>query len=309
MNGTPIRPSQGVVFKLIFVNVGIFAFQALFADNLYATILEYFALTPAFVVHRLYVWQIFTYMFLHGNLWHIFFNMYALLIFGIPIEQEWGSRRFLLYYFFTGIGAGISIFLINLIAQGPGYVSPTLGASGAVFGLLLAFGILYPNVELLLFFILPIKAKHLVILYGILELIMELSSSSSQISHVGHLGGLLFGIIYFLVFRKRALSFKAKIIQSRIKKNLEEHSSALQEKTSTSDHNSLEYKVNILKKLKLGGPDALTGDEYQFVNYMRIMMEGRYAGCDEREFSSGDDHCRRCPDFDACFLREIKKYL
>ena len=177
---------SGWVFKLIIANVLIFVvqvfvqqYQVVYSLNGFngtSSIMDfYLGLIPALVTEKGFIWQIFTYMFLHSstNFVHIFFNMYALLIFGVPIEQEWGSKRFLLYYLICGAGAGLAIYLINLIHMNISYYVPTIGASGAVFGLLLAFGMLFPDAELLLFFILPIKAKYLVILYGGLELYLE----------------------------------------------------------------------------------------------------------------------------------------
>ena len=147
---------------------------------------------------------------------HIFFNMYALLLFGIPIEQLWGPKKFLIYYFFTGVGAGITIFVMNLVLGDIGFFIPTIGASGAVFGLLLAFGMLFPEAELLVFFFVPMKAKYLVILYGGIELYLQISSGGqSSVSHLGHLGGLVFGLIYFLVTRRKGIEFKAKKNQGR----------------------------------------------------------------------------------------------
>ncbi len=299
---------SGITFKLIGANILIFFFQILAGNQ--GPIIEYFALTPALMISKLYIWQIASYMFLHGNFAHIFFNMYALLIFGVPIEQEWGSKRFLLYYFFTGIGAGLTIFAINFFFPGPGYFFPTIGASGAVFGLLLAFGFLYPNAELLLFFFIPIKAKYLVVLYGLLELFLELSGGAGNISHVGHLGGLLFGLLYFIFFRKHALSFRAKVLRTRIMKNLEEHQKRGEGKTLEHIDKSIEFKISILKKLETLGPDALHDDEIQFIKYLQIMKDDEKAEiCPEYDYSYDDDYCQKCDDFDMCFLRKIKRYF
>ncbi len=304
------RGYQGLVMKLIVVNIIIFIFQTMGSMDI---ILEYFALKPYTIIEKHYLWQFASYMFLHANFPHILFNMYAVLIFGIPIEQEWGSRRFLFYYFFTGIGAGITIFVFSLIIHGPEspfLLIPTIGASGAVFGLLLAFGILYPNAELLLFFFLPIKAKYLVVLYGLLELFLELQGGVSNISHLGHLGGLFFGLVYFLIFRKHTISFKTKIMQNRLMKNLDEHKRTLQEKSNTHFDKNTEYKIAILKKLERHGADALNDDEVQYINYIRIMTEGNIHGiCEEADFNEDDEYCARCENFDACFLRRVNKYL
>jgi membrane associated rhomboid family serine protease len=305
----PVEANRGVVFKLIVINVIVYALQSINEGGYMSPITAYFALWPIAVVENLYIWQIFTYMFLHGNFWHIFFNMYALLIFGMPIEQEWGGRKLLLYYLFTGTGAGITIFLMNLISQGQAYISPTLGASGAVFGLLLAFGVLFPDVELLIFFILPIKAKYLVVLYGGMELFFELSGSTSNVSHVGHLGGLLFGIIYFIVFKRKAITFKGRMMQAKLARNIREHDEAAIARKGEMDINNINRKTEILGKLRSSGPDALTDDEFQYINYIKIMNEGSVGQCSEIDYNAGDDYCRKCENFDACFLREAEKYL
>ncbi|MCX7678757.1 MAG: rhomboid family intramembrane serine protease [Spirochaetes bacterium] len=299
---------SGITIKIIIANIIIFFLQILTGNS--GFLIEYFALTPILVASKYHIWQLVTYMFLHGNFAHIFFNMYALLIFGMPIEQEWGSKRFTLYYFFTGIGAGLTIFFINSIFPGPGYYYPTIGASGAVFGLLLAFGFLYPNAELLLFFFIPIKAKYLVILYGLLELFLEISGSSGNISHIGHLGGLFFGLIYFLIFKKHALSFKAKIIRSKILKNLEEHQQMLSERAQNIASPSIDFKVNILKKISTEGIESLNDDEIQFIRLLQIMKDEESQGqCIDVDFDLDDEYCLNCENFDACFLRRVKKYF
>ncbi|MEO9885573.1 MAG: rhomboid family intramembrane serine protease [Balneola sp.] len=133
-------------------------------------------------------WQLVTYMFLHADLYHIFFNLFALWIFGQALEQLWGTKRFLMYYFLTGIGAGI----IQLFVSS----GSTIGASGAVFGILLGFGMMYPDRKIMLLFPpIPIKAKYFVGFYGALELFNGLTRVDSGVAHFAHLGGLLVGFI------------------------------------------------------------------------------------------------------------------
>lgn len=136
-------------------------------------------------------WQIVTYGFLHGNLNHVFFNMFALWMFGLPIERIWGSRRFIVYYMTCIIGAAIVQLIVQQLS---GEFYPTIGASGAVFGLLLAYGVMFPNSRIfIIFFPVPIKAKWFVVIYGGLELFFGITNSMPQIAHFAHLGGLLFG--------------------------------------------------------------------------------------------------------------------
>ncbi len=146
-----------------------------------------FSLVPEFVRHG-EVWRLVTYMFLHDGIFHIGLNMLALWMFGSELEYLWGTKRFIGYYFFTGIGAGICTTLFTS--------HPTIGASGAVYGLLLAFGMTFPNRPILLYFILPIQAKYFVMIFGALEFLRAVFDQGSGIAHVAHLGGLVFGYVY-----------------------------------------------------------------------------------------------------------------
>lgn len=161
-------------------------------------------------------YQVFTYMFLHGGVSHLFFNMFALWMFGRQLEVELGSQRFLTYYLVCGIGAA-------LLQLGVGYAEyahavaangirssmyllgiPTVGASGAVYGLLLAFGVLHPNnVIMLIFPPIALKAKWFVIIYGLLELFFGVSGYQAGVAHFAHLGGMLWGLALLYWWRKR----------------------------------------------------------------------------------------------------------
>lgn len=304
---------RGWVLKLIIANVIAYVFQILTAADRspysMSVLTYYLGLTPALVVERGFVWQIVSYMFLHSTsgFFHIFFNMYALLIFGTPIEQEWGSKRFLGYYLFCGAGAGLSILVINLISQGVAYNIPTIGASGAVFGLLLAFGVLYPNAEILLFFFVPIKAKYLVMLYGLLELYLELFGGNSSISHIGHLGGLFFGIVYFLVARRKGISFRAKMRSAR--KEYRAAENAPKPGPGREVQAERARQRDILVRLKNGGPAALSDDEIQYIKYLAIMKDGAAPGCGDVDYNIDDKYCADCEDADACFVREAKRLM
>ena len=210
------------------------------------------------------------------------------------------------YYLFTGVGAGLVILAINVATGGPGLFIPTIGASGAVFGLLLAFGLLFPDVELLIFFFLPMKAKYLVILYGGLELYAMFSTGgNSGISHVGHLGGLFFGIIYFLVMKKRGIEFKTKKVKARLNKEIRKREDELfPQETEKKDR-----LIKILARVKEGGPESISDDEYQFIKHVMIMTEDSEDICVEEDFNDQDDYCRKCDNFEACVMRELRKYL
>ncbi|HOO71312.1 MAG TPA: rhomboid family intramembrane serine protease [Spirochaetota bacterium] len=265
----------------------------------------YLGLTPVLVLQKYFIWQFFSYMFLHGGFFHIFLNMYALLIFGIPIEQAWGSRKFLFYYLFTGTGAGLTIFLINLAIGGSAFFVPTIGASGAVFGLLLAFGILYPNAEILLFFFLPIKAKYLVVLYGGIELYSLISTGGQgNISHVGHLGGIIFGLIFFFITQKRSFKFKTKIIKARVQRDISAKKTSPEKKSD-----NITFLNALLVKVRQSGTDAISDDEMQHFKYLEIMTEDPGDLCVESDFNNDDAFCKKCPNIEVCLIREIKRHL
>lgn len=136
------------------------------------------------------LWQLVSYMFLHASLGHIFFNLFALWMFGQAIENFWGTERFVMYYFLTGIGAA----LLHMLIGGGG--APTLGASGAVYGILLAFGMMFPERPIMLLIPpIPIKAKYFVAIFGVIELVSGLTRANSGIAHFAHLGGMLVGFI------------------------------------------------------------------------------------------------------------------
>ncbi|MBI4549261.1 MAG: rhomboid family intramembrane serine protease [Ignavibacteriae bacterium] len=145
-------------------------------------------------------WQLFTYMFMHGGFWHLFFNMFALWMFGMEMENNWGSKRFLIYYIVCGVGAG----LVHLaVAPLLGQVAPTVGASGAVFGVLLAFGMLYPDRPVYIYFLLPIRAKYFITFWIGLELFYGVTSTGDGIAHFAHLGGAAVGLVYLLAERRK----------------------------------------------------------------------------------------------------------
>lgn len=154
----------------------------------------YLALWP--IGSNFYPWQILTYMFMHAGFVHIFFNMLALWMFGAELENVWGSRKFLLYYLLCGVGGALSNLLVGLIA---GQGAPTVGASGAVFGVLLAFGMLFPNRLIYIYFLLPIRAKYMVMLWIGLELWYGVTGTTDGVAHFAHLGGAVAGFVFMAI--------------------------------------------------------------------------------------------------------------
>lgn len=201
-----------VVQALLIGNIAVFLVQQVTGGGM--ALIETFALwpmgTPRYVdgiiglqeVPRFELWQLVTYSFLHGNLLHLFFNMFALWMFGSLIETVWGSRRFLYYYFTCVIGAAL-VQLVVASAQAQG-IYPTIGASGGVFGILLAFGLRFPNQYILLLIPpVPIKAKWFVLIYGAIELYLGITGTQAGVAHFAHLGGMLAGLLLILYWRGR----------------------------------------------------------------------------------------------------------
>lgn len=190
-----------VIKALLISNVFIFLFEVLFigvlsfhGQPLLVYFEKYFALQPIFNNGEsfFFPWQLVSYQFMHAGISHIFFNMLALWMFGAELETLWGSRRFLIFYLLCGIGAGFFQLLTPLL---PGMAAaPTVGASGAVFGVLLAFGLTFPDRPIIMFpFFFPIPAKIFVIMYAAIDLISGLIDTNSGVAHFAHLGGAFFG--------------------------------------------------------------------------------------------------------------------
>lgn len=148
-------------------------------------------------------WQVLTYGFMHGNIGHLLFNMLALLMFGAPVEHTWGPRRFLLFYLVCVVGAAVCQLIVGAwtLSQG-GEAYPTVGASGGIFGLLLAYGMLFPQQRVMLLIPpIPMKARTLVIVYGAVELMMGVTNTMPGVAHFAHLGGMLFGWLLIRYWR------------------------------------------------------------------------------------------------------------
>lgn len=233
-----------VVKNIIMLNVlmllAYYAAERVFGLDLNSVLGLYFPKSEQFMPL-----QILTHMFMHGGFWHLFFNMYALFIFGQVLESTWGPKRFLIFYLVCGLGAALThetviAFQYNAIASrlDPESLSrvltegtdlyrrgiamegadmlklqfllntPTVGASGAIFGVLLAFGVLFPNTQLMLLFPpIPIRAKYFVMGYGAIELYLAVTQPGSDIAHAAHLGGMLFGYILIRYWRKNSNNF------------------------------------------------------------------------------------------------------
>lgn len=189
--GMAIYGWSPMVKALIIINSVVFVLKFVLEPVLDVSINHILGLVPALVTHRFFLWQLFTYMFLHGGFFHLLFNMFVLWMFGSEIEGMWGSRRFIQYYLVTGIGAGILTLLTSWNSP-----VPTIGASGAIYGILVAFAILFPNRLIYLYFLFPVKAKHLIIVFALIELWASQHYTESGIANFAHLGGMLVGYLY-----------------------------------------------------------------------------------------------------------------
>ncbi len=194
-----------VVLNLIIANAILWLATAILPQNIEDFILGNLALFPVGSPF-FHSWQVVTYMFLHGGFGHLFFNMFALWMFGRTLEYELGSKRFLIFYMVCGIGAGLIQLLVCWLAGSPLNV-PTVGASGAIFGILLAFGLMHPNdVIMLIFPPIALKAKWFVVIYGVIELfagVRSFTSLADNVAHFAHLGGMLWGFLLLWYWKKR----------------------------------------------------------------------------------------------------------
>ena len=163
-------------------------------------------LVPMWVVHQLRLWQLVTYMFIHAGVLHILFNMLMLWFLGAELERLWGTRFFVKFYFVCGIGAGVLTVLLSLLPYGPLaqlYTSDIIGASGAVYGLLLAYGLYFPDRPIYMYFVFPIPARIFVIILGALAFFSSLSDSGDGLANATHLGGLVVAYVYLKGLRLR----------------------------------------------------------------------------------------------------------
>lgn len=175
-----------VVARLLAVNVGAYVLQVLTGDWL----VRHFGLIPI-LVEQGEIWRLFTYQFLHGDVLHLALNMFALWMFGSELAPRWGSSFFLRYYFLCAVGGGISFLLVSL-----GTFIPSVGASGAIYGILMAYAMWFPNRQVYLYFVLPIRVRYLIVFLILLETMQAIQSTGTGIAHAAHLGGMAFGYGY-----------------------------------------------------------------------------------------------------------------
>ena len=188
-------PLQPVTRALLLINVAVFFLARLFGGGIESI----FALWP--LGTNFLPWQVVTYAFLHGSFEHLFFNMLGLWMFGSELERIWGEKRFLQFYAASVLAAALAQLVVTAVM---GSVYPTVGASGGLFGLLFAFAVMFPNRVILLFFVIPMKARYLVALYGLLELYQGVYVMNSGVAHFAHLGGMVGGFLMIRYWRGQA---------------------------------------------------------------------------------------------------------
>ena len=199
-----------VTKNLVAINILMFIATLINENFMVANFAMFYPASPVFKP-----WQILTHMFMHGGFWHIFFNMYSLLMFGSILERSLGPKKFLIFYFVTGLGAaalhtGVEwmqarVFIANgaVNAYQALLMTPTLGASGAIYGVLIGFAMLYPQAQLMLIFPpIPVKAKWLVVIFAVIELFSGINGIQASVAHFAHLGGMLFGWLLIRWWRK-----------------------------------------------------------------------------------------------------------
>ncbi len=249
------------VGRIIVVTLGVF-----FLQNLLPIVNTLFALTPKLAVERLFVWQIGTYMFLHGGFWHLFFNMIILWFFGNMVESVWGSRRFLRYYLACGIGGA----LLHMVFE---YNASVVGASGAVFGLYLATAMMFPDSYVYLYFLIPVKVKYFVIGLAVLQLANGIAGPTG-IAYFAHIGGMLAGLFFFRGEIMRRAGF-ARGPRPRWKPSVSEQRRGVDpqggnERSRAEEPRSGDNIDSILDKISAKGYDNLTPTEKRILeNYSR----------------------------------------
>lgn len=203
--------------NIIIINVLVMIMTMLNEDMMYEKFALFYPTSPFF-----HIWQPLTHMFMHGGFWHLFFNMYTLYFFGRVLEERWGAKKFLIFYFVTGLGAalvhtGVEWLQMNhwmsQVAEGSMAaqanihalkMTPTVGASGAIYGVLMGFAMLYPDAILSLIFPpVSMKAKWFVLIFGGIELLTGITGVGGGIAHFAHLGGLIFGYILIMYWKKK----------------------------------------------------------------------------------------------------------
>ena len=240
------RTFTDAIKVLIIINVGMYFLQIITGSQL--DMVKIFGLSARTVWPL--IWQPITYMFIHGGVWHVAINMFVLWMFGSELETIWGKNEFLKYYFVTGVGAGVLWLFFNI----GGSNAILIGASGAVYGILMAYGLIFPNRTVYLYFLFPIKVKWFVLFIGAIAFISSMGIGSN-ISHLTHLSGMLIGYLYLRFsndWRNISFNFRKKIIELK----------TTQKKKDKEQDIKLQQEVDILmEKANICGWESLSDEE------------------------------------------------
>ncbi|MFQ6675533.1 MAG: rhomboid family intramembrane serine protease [Fidelibacterota bacterium] len=237
---------------LVSINFGIFLLQTISGQQ--RIMFDLFGLVPRYVWSHLMIWQPVTYLFFHGNIWHVLINMFVLWMFGSELEMVWGKKEFLKYYFLAGVGSGIVTALFHVNST-----IPVVGASGAIYGILLAYALLFPNRYVFLYFLIPIRVKYFVIVIGAIAFFSSLNPGYSNISHLTHLSGMAIGFLYLrsglrLTLLKRIVDQQREALKRRVRNRRERRIGEIQQEVD-----------RILDKINEVGYDGLTQEEKDFL--------------------------------------------
>ncbi len=267
-------------------------------------IIKSFALVPYYVFKNLYLWQFVTHFFLHDiyGFGHIFFNMFALLMFGLPLERMWGKKRFLIFYFLSGILTGfISSIIYGSIYLKTGVLAPMIGASGVIYALTVGFAFTFPNAMVMLFFLFPLRAKYLPLFFLVGDLLAEFSGRGGNVAHWAHLSGLFVGFILFAIMFK-LIRIDVTIVKGPKGKKASSNKFGQKVKMSPQE---LAFFINMcLYKLK----NNIKFSEQEIITLKKINeLDKRelITLCNPSDFNYEGEKCMNCKELLHCILRDV----
>lgn len=261
------RSMPGAIKTLMIVNVVVFILSNVVGPRFY----ELFGLVPVTVLRDRWVWQPFTYLFIHGSFFHLLFNLFALWMFGMPAEKQWGEKEFLKYYFICGLGAAAATLILT-----PKSGVPVIGASGPVYGLLVAFAMLYPDAVVYLYFLIPVKAAHMAILFGLIEFFAGATAATPGVARFAHLGGMVTGFLYLRYWNWLKLWTAARLQDAPRVRFETPPAKARRRKPAAPPPNpeaGMEEVDRILDKILVSGLESLTPEEKEIMRRYSDRMQ------------------------------------
>ncbi|MBP7030056.1 MAG: rhomboid family intramembrane serine protease [Spirochaetes bacterium] len=306
------KRSLPATYIIIGINVAVYLLCNIlvrFGIVSYDFIIRYFSLVPYYVYKNFMFWQFLTHFFIHdiASMGHIFFNMFALLMFGIPLERMWGSKKFTTFYLLSGIFTGVlSSLIYTYTYTKTGVLSPMIGASGAIYAIMVGFAFTFPNAVVLVMFVLPMKAKYLPVVFFAMDLIAEFSGGKGNVAHWGHLSGILVGFILFAIMFKMIrvkVSFTKSPGNKQDARSMNPAKGATKGKMSGSE---LTFFINMcLYKLKnniVFSPNEIN----TLKNILDKDKRDVISLCNTSDFDLSSAKCSSCRNLLNCIYREIK---